>query len=166
MFQWKFANNQRCVSLSLFLSYTVPMLDLPTLSNKCYSFMKLSLVSLASSDLYFFQIHRILIDLSGLSHPSQSFYLRSLLNRFTWRRTWQPTPVFLLENPMDTGAWWAVVHGVTKSQTTHICIYIYTHIYIDTYIYIHTHTHQHVYITVLHLLNHLKIAIAIMFAMI
>ena len=22
-----------------------------------------------------------------------------------------------LENPMDKGAWWATVHGVTKSQT-------------------------------------------------
>ena len=22
-----------------------------------------------------------------------------------------------LENPMDTGAWWATVHGVAKSQT-------------------------------------------------
>ena len=22
-----------------------------------------------------------------------------------------------LENPMDTGAWWAIVHGVTKSWT-------------------------------------------------
>ena len=22
-----------------------------------------------------------------------------------------------LENPMDTGGWWAMVHGVTKSQT-------------------------------------------------
>ena len=27
------------------------------------------------------------------------------------------TPVFSLENPMDRGAWWATVHGVTKSQT-------------------------------------------------
>ena len=27
------------------------------------------------------------------------------------------TPVFLLENPMDRGAWWAIVHGVTKSRT-------------------------------------------------
>ena len=26
-------------------------------------------------------------------------------------------PVFLLENPMDRGAWRATVHGVTKSQT-------------------------------------------------
>ena len=23
-----------------------------------------------------------------------------------------------LENPMDRGAWWIIVHGVTKSQTT------------------------------------------------
>ena len=29
---------------------------------------------------------------------------------------WQPTPVFCLEHPMDRGAWWAIVHGVTKSQ--------------------------------------------------
>ena len=29
-----------------------------------------------------------------------------------------PTPVlFCLENPMNGGAWWAAVHGVTKSQT-------------------------------------------------
>ena len=34
-----------------------------------------------------------------------------------WRREWQPTPVFLPENPMDRGAWWATVHGVTKSGT-------------------------------------------------
>ena len=33
------------------------------------------------------------------------------------RRQWQPTPVLLLENPMDGGAWWAAVHGVAKSQT-------------------------------------------------
>ena len=24
---------------------------------------------------------------------------------------------YCLENPMDRGAWWAIVHGVTKSQT-------------------------------------------------
>ena len=27
------------------------------------------------------------------------------------------TPLFLLENPMDRGAWQAAVHGVTKSWT-------------------------------------------------
>ena len=30
------------------------------------------------------------------------------------RRQWHPT---CLENPMDRGAWWAAVYGVTKSRT-------------------------------------------------
>ena len=41
----------------------------------------------------------------------------SWVRKIPWRRKWQPTPVFLPENPMDRGAWWATVHGVTKSQT-------------------------------------------------
>ena len=28
-----------------------------------------------------------------------------------------PLQYSCLENPMDRGAWWAVLHGVTKSQT-------------------------------------------------
>ena len=28
-----------------------------------------------------------------------------------------PLQYFCLENPMDRGAWWATVHGVTKSHT-------------------------------------------------
>ena len=28
-----------------------------------------------------------------------------------------PLGYFCLENPMNRGAWWATVHGVTKSQT-------------------------------------------------
>ena len=28
-----------------------------------------------------------------------------------------PLQYFCLENPMDRGAWWATVHGVTKSWT-------------------------------------------------
>ena len=28
-----------------------------------------------------------------------------------------PLHYFCLENPMDSGAWWAVVHGVAKSWT-------------------------------------------------
>ena len=34
-----------------------------------------------------------------------------------WRRKWQPTPVFLLENPRDRGAWWAAIYGVAQSRT-------------------------------------------------
>ena len=33
-----------------------------------------------------------------------------------WRRQWQPTPVLLSGKSMDGGAWWAAVHGVTKSR--------------------------------------------------
>ena len=34
-----------------------------------------------------------------------------------WRQEWQPSSVFLLENPMDRGTWQATVHEVGKSQT-------------------------------------------------
>ena len=33
-----------------------------------------------------------------------------------WRIKWQPSSLFLPANPMDRGARWATVHGVTKSQ--------------------------------------------------
>ena len=32
------------------------------------------------------------------------------VRKIPWRRKWQPTPVFLSENPMDRGCWWTVVH--------------------------------------------------------
>ena len=35
-----------------------------------------------------------------------------------WRRKWQHTPVFLVGNPMDRGAWEATVHEVTKELDT------------------------------------------------
>ena len=41
----------------------------------------------------------------------------SLFTFMLWRRKWQPTPVFFLENPRDGGAWWAAVSGVAKSRT-------------------------------------------------
>ena len=34
-----------------------------------------------------------------------------------WVGKWHPTPVFLLENPMDRGAWRATVHVVAKGRT-------------------------------------------------
>ena len=33
----------------------------------------------------------------------------------------------LLENPMDRGAWWATVHGVTKRQTQLKCLRTHIH---------------------------------------
>ena len=38
------------------------------------------------------------------------------IRKIPWRREWQPTPVFCLENPLDRGDW-ATVHSVAKSQT-------------------------------------------------
>ena len=56
--------------------------------------------------------------------PSKDFLLPALkINMFSmtkkvpWRGSWQPTLVFLLENPMDRGGWGAMVHGITKSWT-------------------------------------------------
>ena len=43
-----------------------------------------------------------------------------------WRRERLPTAVFsCLENPMDSGAWWATVHGVANhNHETKHTIYI------------------------------------------
>ena len=36
--------------------------------------------------------------------------------KIPWRRKWQPTPVFLPGNPIDRGASWAIVHGITEES--------------------------------------------------
>ena len=51
-----------------------------------------------------------------------------------------PLQYSYLENSMDTGAWWAIVPGVTKSWTklsmhTYIYKYIHTYIYIYVFVY-------------------------------
>ena len=33
------------------------------------------------------------------------------VRKIPWRRKWQPSPVFLPEEPMARGAWWATVRG-------------------------------------------------------
>ena len=39
------------------------------------------------------------------------------LGRSPGKRNGTPLQYCCLENPMDRGAWWATVHGVTKSHT-------------------------------------------------
>ena len=34
-----------------------------------------------------------------------------------WRRKWQPLQCSCLENPRDSGAWWAAIYGVAQSWT-------------------------------------------------
>ena len=41
----------------------------------------------------------------------------SLFTFMHWRRKWQPTQCSCLENPRDSGACWAAVHGVAQSGT-------------------------------------------------
>ena len=40
------------------------------------------------------------------------------VRKIPWKREWQPTPVFLLENSMGRGAWWARVHGIIELDMT------------------------------------------------
>ena len=48
------------------------------------------------------------------------------VGKIPWKKQWLPTPVFFLRSPMDRGAWWVTLHGVTKEsdQTTIIMLYV------------------------------------------
>ena len=48
-----------------------------------------------------------------------------------------PLQYSCLENPMDGGAWWATVYGVTKSQTRLSDFTSYVYVYICTYTHIY-----------------------------
>ena len=50
--------------------------------------------------------------------------------KISWRRAWEPTPVFLQENPMDRGVWQATIHRVHQESDT-------------TEATEHTHRHTH-----------------------
>ena len=41
------------------------------------------------------------------------------MGKIPWRRAWQPTPVFFLENPMDRGALRAMVTESDMTVTEH-----------------------------------------------
>ena len=60
--------------------------------------------------------------------PTRRCEFNPWARKIPWRRKWQPTPEFLLGNPMDRGAWWTTVHKVAKNWTwlsdwahTHTC---------------------------------------------
>ena len=61
-----------------------------------------------------------------------------------------PLQYSCLENPMDRGAWWVTVHGVTKSQTrpknylTHTFVHKYMDIFILYYTYLGIYAYRHI----------------------
>ena len=51
------------------------------------------------------------------------------LGRFPGEGNGNPLQYSCLENPMDRGAWWAIVHGVAKSRTRQSDFTHYANIY-------------------------------------
>ena len=43
---------------------------------------------------------------------------RPFIGKIPWRRKWHPLQHSCLENPMDRGAWRAIVHGFAESDVT------------------------------------------------
>ena len=67
---------------------------------------------------------------------------QSLVRKISYRGAWQPPPVLLPENPMDRGAWWATVHGVTKRLTrlkTSTTILIWKQKVLERCFFLHSH---------------------------
>ena len=72
------------------------------------------------------------------------------VRKIPWGRAQQPLQYCCLGNPVDSGAWQALVHRITKSWTwlkrlsKHVCIvYMYTCIcmYVPMYVYIYIYAH-------------------------
>ena len=68
-------------------------------------------------------------------NPSTTLTGISLFYNHSWRRKWQPTPVFLSGESIDRGAWQAIVHGVARvrhdlvTKPTTIIIHFYDHFF-------------------------------------
>ena len=50
------------------------------------------------------------------------------VGKIPWRRAGNPLQYSCLENPLDRGAWWAMVYRVTKSQTQLKRLTMHTHV--------------------------------------
>ena len=83
---------------------------------KCLLLFSTTRINFPLAMCVFGHVHMFLCKNIYLFEPPYTSKAYEKLN-FPGKKTWQPTPVFLLENSMDRGAWWATLHGVAKSQT-------------------------------------------------
>ena len=66
------------------------------------------------------------------NQPANTGDARDLSSTPAWGRSLgggrdKPLQYSCLDNPMDRGAWWATVHGLTKSQTRLKQLSMHTH---------------------------------------
>ena len=54
----------------------------------------------------------------AVQETQETLRFNRCIRKIPWRRAWKPTPVFLLENSMDRGAWQVIVHRVAKGSDT------------------------------------------------
>ena len=57
------------------------------------------------------------LEWGGDSHLSKHGQIKLLASEYFREGDGTPLQYSCLENPMDGGAWWAAVHGVSKSRT-------------------------------------------------
>ena len=69
-----------------------------------------------SKSLFFTSVSLLLSRIQGYHCHLSKFHIYVLVNTYC-KANGTPLQHFCLENPTDGGAWWAAVHGVTKSQT-------------------------------------------------
>ena len=74
---------------------------------------------------------------SGKDFPGQCRRCRfdPWVGKIPWRRKWQHTPVFCLENSMDRGIWWAILCPERERETER-------HRHTDTQRHTDKHTHD------------------------
>ena len=70
-----------------------------------------------SKRLFYTSVSLLLSCIQGYRYHISKFHIYALVYCIGWEGNGTPLQYSCLENPMDRGAQWAAVHGVTNSQT-------------------------------------------------